>query len=70
MLSKLFIFAASTLMALSAHAYIGPGVGAGAIATVLGLLGALLMAVVGLVYFPIKRMIKKRKARQTEAQAD
>ena len=56
-------------MALSAHAYIGPGVGAGAIATVLGLLGALLMAVVGLIYFPIKRMIKRHKARQTEAQA-
>ena len=69
MLSKLFVFVATTLVALSAHAYIGPGVGAGAIATVLGLLGALLMAVVGLIYFPIKRMIKKRKALKTEAQA-
>ena len=69
MLIKLFVFVATTLVALSAHAYIGPGVGAGAIATVLGLLGALLMAVVGLIYFPIKRMIKRRKARQTEAQA-
>ena len=46
---------------LPVHAYIGPGMGAGAIASVLGVLGAILLAIFGLLYYPIKRILKKRK---------
>jgi len=42
-------------------AYIGPGMGGGVIAAVLGVLGAILLALFGILYYPIKRMLKNRK---------
>ena len=50
--------------ALPAQAYIGPGMGGGAIAVVLGILGAILMAIFGLIYYPIKRWLKRRKTEE------
>ena len=41
-----------------ASAYIGPGLGAGALASVVGILAGFLMLVVGVVWYPIKRVIK------------
>lgn len=46
----------------AAHAYIGPGAGAGMIAIVLGILSSIFLAFVGILWFPIKRLLKKRKA--------
>jgi membrane protein implicated in regulation of membrane protease activity len=46
-----------------ALAYIGPGVGAGAIAAVLGVLGSIFLAIVAVLYYPIKRLLKGRKSR-------
>ena len=42
-------------------AYIGPGMGSGVIAGVLGVIGAVLLALFGILYYPIKRMLKNRK---------
>ena len=42
-------------------AYIGPGMGGGVIAAVIGVLGAVLLALFGILYYPIKRMLKNRK---------
>ena len=44
---------------LHAHAYVGPGLGAGMVAAVLGVAAGLLMLVVGIVWYPIKRLIKR-----------
>ena len=44
-----------------AVAYIGPGMGGGVIAAVLGVVGAVLLALFGILYYPIKRMLKNRK---------
>ena len=62
---------ALTLIALlhpaTASAYIGPGVGAGAIAAVLGVIGSILLAIVAVIYYPIKRMLKGGKSKNTRA---
>lgn len=42
-------------------AYIGPGVGAGAIGAVLGVIGSIFLAIFAVVWYPIKRMMKGRK---------
>lgn len=55
-------FLAATFMVSPAHAYIGPGAGAGAIAVTLALGVGLLLLVVGLVWYPLKRMLKRRKS--------
>ncbi|PPB82492.1 hypothetical protein LV82_00426 [Albidovulum inexpectatum] len=54
-------FAGALIAPSMAAAYIGPGVGAGAIAAVLGVIGSVLLAVVAVLYYPIKRMLKGRK---------
>jgi hypothetical protein len=42
-----------------ALAYIGPGLGTGAVAAVLGTFFGLLMLIVGVVWYPIKRLLKR-----------
>ena len=44
-----------------ASAYIGPGMGGGVTAAVLGVVGAILLALFGILYYPIKRMLINRK---------
>jgi hypothetical protein len=45
-----------------AYAYIGPGLGAGAVATVLAVLGSILLGIFSVIYYPIKRMMRKRRS--------
>lgn len=47
----------------SAFAYIGPGVGAGVIATVLGVLTAIALALFALLWYPLKRLLKPKHGR-------
>lgn len=51
----------------AAHAYIGPGAGAGTIAVVLGVLASILMAFVAIIWYPLKRLARGRKARRQQA---
>jgi hypothetical protein len=46
-----------------AMAYIGPGAGAGLIATVLGVIVAFVLALIGIIYYPIKRFLSRLKSR-------
>jgi hypothetical protein len=50
----LFMFGPS----YSAQAYIGPGVGAGVVATVLGVVSSIFLLLIGIIYYPIKRTVK------------
>ena len=56
-LKTLLIFFVST----PSFAYLGPGIGGGMIAATLGIVVAIFAALFGLIWFPIKRLIKKRK---------
>ncbi len=52
----------STLLMLAlttspAHAYLGPGGAVSSIGALLALIGAVLLAIIGFVWFPIKRML-------------
>lgn len=60
------------LTAGQAHAYVGPGAGLTAIGTVLALVSALFLALVGFVWYPVRRVLRKRRtaAPQTAAKAD
>ena len=42
-------------------AYIGPGTSTGLIATILGIIGSIFLAIFGILYYPIKRFLKNRK---------
>jgi len=56
----LVVVVAGLIMTPSALAYIGPGAGVSAIGTVLALVLGLLLAIVGFVWYPLKRRLKNR----------
>lgn len=60
-LRRLALASALLSLAPTAHAYIGPGMGGGALAATLGILVAFLLALIGLVWYPLKKLIKKLK---------
>ncbi len=49
------------LIPLSALAYVGPGAGLSAIGSVLALIAALFLALVGFIWYPIKRLLRRNK---------
>jgi len=51
----------------NANAYVGPGLGLGVLGVLLGGIAAVLLAVVGIVWYPAKRLLKKSRAARNEA---
>ena len=45
----------------NAYAYLGPGMGAGIIASTIGVIVAIFAAIFAILWFPIKRLIKKKR---------
>ncbi len=60
------ILVLATLIPEYAHAYIGPGAGLGAVATLVAIILGTLMLIVGFLWFPLKRVLTKRKERSAE----
>ena len=55
-------FAAAILATIdSAHAYVGPGLGLGTLGVVVGIIGSVLLAIFAVVWYPLKRVLKKRR---------
>ena len=52
------------LISMPSYAYIGPGMGGGAIAAIIGFFAAILLGFWGILYYPIKRALKNRKDKQ------
>jgi hypothetical protein len=52
------------LISMPLYAYIGPGMGGGAIAAIIGFFAAILLGFWGILYYPIKRALKNRKERK------
>lgn len=49
------------LVSLPVAAYIGPGAGLSAIGSLLALIAAIVVAIFGFLWYPLKRIIRKRK---------
>lgn len=54
----------------SALAYIGPGAGLSAIGTVVAVIGAVLLLIVGFVWYPMKRVLRARKKNKNTAEKE
>ena len=61
------LLAALLFYPANAFAYIGPGLGVGAIGVVLGILGSIALALVAIIWYPIKRLFRKLKERTKDA---
>ena len=49
-----------------ATAYIGPGLVLSALVVTLGIVALILLAVIAIIYYPIKKMIKNRKLKKLQ----
>jgi hypothetical protein len=61
--SKYIPFLFLILLSAPAHAYIGPGMGAGVIASILGVIASVFLSLFAIIYYHIKRVLKMRKNR-------
>lgn len=57
------VFACAMMLPQAAQAYVGPGAGLTALGTVIALVLALVLAVIGFVWYPMKRLARRRKAK-------
>jgi len=58
-----FLSVLLTLLPQSAQAYIGPGLGMGAIGVVLGVIVSIFLAIIGILWYPLKRIYKRIKGK-------
>ena len=64
-MSRSILFLSLFLISSPSYAYIGPGMGGGLIAAIVGFFAAILLALWGILYYPIKRDLKNRKEKKT-----
>ena len=69
-MKRLFVAVCLVSVATSAEAYVGPGMGLGVLSAVLGVLTAIFLALAGMVWYPIKRMIRARRGAASVAVPD
>jgi hypothetical protein len=56
------VLAIGLLLPATTFAYVGPGAGLTAIGTILALISAVLLSIIGFVWYPIKRILRKLKS--------
>lgn len=64
---------AALLLALTpgaAQAYLGPGLGMGAIGVALGVVGSIFLAIISVIWYPFKRLIRRLRRRPPPSPAD
>ncbi len=68
-MKSIAVFLVALALAPIAHAYTGPGLGLGVIGTVVGVVFSLLLAVLAVFWYPLKRALKIGK-KQAGAEDD
>ena len=58
---RLILLLTLTLASTSAYAYVGPGLGLGVLGALFGAILTVLLAIFGVFWYPIKRLLKKKR---------
>jgi hypothetical protein len=64
---RFVLFSAALLAAAPAAAYMGPGAGLGMLGSVLAVIGAVLIAVFGIILLPARMLLKRRRKAAAKA---
>ncbi len=70
LIPKIFLVFIVVLTPAASMAYVGPGLGAGAVGVVLGIIGSILVALFAVLWYPLKRLVKKIKKTKKTAPQD
>lgn len=68
--SGVLVLLAFLLLVSPVQAYVGPGVGLGFLGSLIGVVVATLLALVGLVVIPVRLWLKRRKAAKNASEAE
>ena len=60
-MSKFLLYLSLVLVSSPIYAYLGPGMGGGALAVIIGFFAGVFLALWGILYYPIKRFIQNKK---------
>lgn len=63
-MNKISLILIVCLISTPVYAYLGPGMGGGVIAAIIGFFAAIFLALWGILYYPIKRALKNRKSKK------
>ncbi len=63
-MNKYLLLLSLSLISMFSFAYIGPGMSGGVIVAIIGFLAAILLGLWGILYYPIKRALKKRRSKK------
>ena len=69
-MNKSILFLSLFVVSLPSYAYIGPGMGGGVIAAVIGFFAAIVLGLWAILYYPIKRALKKREKKISSKELD
>lgn len=69
-MTRIVLFVATLLAAGPALAYLGPGAGLGMLGSLFAVIGAVLLALFGLVILPVRMILKKRRRQATPPTAE
>ena len=58
-MNKLLVFILALVFSAPSYSYVGPGMGGGVIAAIIGFFAAIILGLWGILYYPIKRALKK-----------
>ena len=62
-----YLFLIVTLLYVeTVSAYVGPGLGVGVIGAVVGVIATVLLAILGIIWYPLKRLLKKSKPEKSQ----
>lgn len=64
---RAWIAVGALLVSSAAEAYVGPGIGVGVVGAILGAVVAIVLAFAGIVWYPIKRLLKRRRPEAANA---
>ena len=63
-MNKIVLSVSLFLISMPSYAYIGPGLGGGVIAAIVGFFAAILLGLWAILYYPIKRALKNKKDKE------
>lgn len=69
-MTRIVLFVATLLAAGPALAYLGPGAGLGMLGSLFAVIGAVLLALFGLLILPVRMILKKRRRQATPPTAE